>query len=118
MNTDLTERIEYELDKKGLYRIDLTRGINVAESNFRNWKKGVMPAADVLYRVAQFLDVSVEYLLTGKHPMKNDTLSPDELAIIDYYRLLPEHDKATLMTLAKTLLKNSVNNNVTKKENN
>lgn len=117
MNTDLFERIEFELDKRGMYRKDLARNTGVNESTIRNWRNGAVPSAEALYKIADYFDVSVEYLIIGKHQMKNDTLSPDELALVDFYRHLSDADKNTLTTLARILLKNSVSNNVTKSEN-
>ncbi|MCQ2082550.1 MAG: helix-turn-helix domain-containing protein [Lachnospiraceae bacterium] len=103
MNSELFERIEFELDKRGLYRADLSRITGINEANFRNWKRGTMPAADALYKVAEQFDVSMEYLLTGKHKTKNVELSDREKTIIDSYRSLSEHDKDIFYKFIKLL---------------
>lgn len=60
------ERLLDRLEEMNLIRADLCRALGISEGTVRNWKKGVMPAADTALKIAQYLDVSLEYLITGK----------------------------------------------------
>lgn len=62
----ITDRIEQKLDKMGLKRADLSRATEIHESTLRNWIRGTSPQAEPLYKVAQYLGVTLEYLLTGE----------------------------------------------------
>lgn len=67
-----------------------------------------MPSAEALYKVSKVLGVSVEYLLTGQDSSKVGHLTYEEQELLRIYKELPEGDKNTLLTLAKTLEKNKV----------
>jgi transcriptional regulator with XRE-family HTH domain len=53
-------------------------------------RRGTIPAADTLYKVATFLNVSLVWLLTGKDEAG---LAPDEHDLLDNFRLLDDRDR-------------------------
>lgn len=57
------------LDEKGLKNSDVSRGTGISNMTLSDWKRGVStPKQDKMIKIAKFLDVSVEYLMTGKEP--------------------------------------------------
>ena len=91
---------------------DVSRATGIKSPVFSEWKKGKSkPNTEKMIKIAKFLDVSVEYLMTGKEPnaglysdenadllieithkIKNDSAFADRLA--RYMSLLSENKKS------------------------
>lgn len=57
------------LDDRGLKAADVCRGTGLPSSFFSEWKRGKSnPKMDKLQKIADFFNVPVEYLVTGKLP--------------------------------------------------
>lgn len=55
------------LSEKGLKAADVTRATGIKSPVFSEWKKGKSkPNVEKMIKIANFLGVSVEYLMTGK----------------------------------------------------
>lgn len=55
------------LKEKGLKPADVTRATGIKSPVFSEWKKGKSkPNTEKMIQIANFLDVSVEYLMTGE----------------------------------------------------
>lgn len=66
------------LDGKGLKNSDVSRGTGISNMTLSDWKRGKStPKYENMKKIADFLDVSVEYLMTGKGP-EVDYLYTDE----------------------------------------
>ena len=59
------ERLLDELKYKGLTIATLAKEIEVADSTIRNFKNNVMPKADLVVKIADYLQVSVSWLVSG-----------------------------------------------------
>lgn len=60
------------LDEKGLKNADVARATGISNMTLSDWKNGKStPKQDKLMRIAEFLGVSLEYLMTGKEPEIN-----------------------------------------------
>ena len=106
------EIFERLLQEKGLKAADVSRATGIKSPVFSEWKKGKSkPNTEKMIKIAKFLDVSVEYLMTGKEPnaglysdenadllieithkIKNDSALADRLA--RYMSLLSENKKS------------------------
>lgn len=54
------------LDKKGLKNADVARATGISNMTLSDWKNGKStPKQDKLMKIAEFLGVSLEYLMTG-----------------------------------------------------
>lgn len=61
------------LEERHLKAADVCRGTGLPSSLFSEWKRGKStPKADKLKKIADFFDVSVEYLMTGDDPVKKE----------------------------------------------
>ena len=60
-------RIEELIIQREIKTQDFYKAIGIASQNYYDWKKkGATPNAMTALRIAQYLGVTVEYLLTGK----------------------------------------------------
>ena len=61
------------LEERHLKAADVFRGTGLPSSLFSEWKRGKStPKADKLKKIADFFEVSVEYLMTGDDPAKKE----------------------------------------------
>lgn len=61
------------LEERHLKAADVCRGTGLPSSLFSEWKRGKStPKADKLKKIADFFEVSVEYLMTGDEPAKKE----------------------------------------------
>lgn len=107
---DFLKRVLEELDFLNASKAELARFLNVRKSTVYSWfERNTVPAADTALKIADFLNVSLEYLITGK----KDESKKSKIELTDFERnllreaasLLPE-DKAELMAyiaMKKTL---------------
>ena len=105
------------LDEKGLKNADVARATGISNMTLSDWKRGKsVPKSDKMRKIAEYLNVSVDYLMTGK-----DTEFTPEMAQIDVtlsnmskrmkeYALrlnnLPSDKQELVMNLIDTLMKN------------
>jgi len=98
---DFLKRVLEELDFLNTSKADLARFLNVRKSTVYSWfERDTIPAADTALRIADFLNVSLEYLVTGK----KDESKKSKTELSDFEKnllkesadLLPE-DKVELM---------------------
>lgn len=75
----------------------------IAQSTISSWKvKNSFPKCDDLYKIALCLNVSMEWLLTGK--IEDDSKLPDqELELLSNYRKLDPHDKHSISLMIEAL---------------
>ncbi len=63
-----------------------------------------LPDLESAYKIAKVLNVSLEYLLTGKSTNKNEPQLPyDDLSLLETYHRLSEHDRKVLKTIMSTM---------------
>lgn len=65
----------------------MLREIGLSSANTGYWKKGQLPKGDALLKISEYLNVSVDMLLTG-NPLSG--LNEDETKLLELYRNLPE----------------------------
>lgn len=75
--------------------------IGIGGANGTYWKNGSIPSSDVVVKLAEFLDVTTDYLLIGKE--RKLLLNDDEQELIGYYNKLPEREQQRLISRAATL---------------
>lgn len=98
------ERLLDRLEEMNLIRADLCRALGISEGTVRNWKKGVMPAADTALKIAQYLDVSLEYLITGKEKETEKKIKKSDLEFLESFKKLPEPDREEIKAILKMKL--------------
>jgi transcriptional regulator with XRE-family HTH domain len=77
------ERYAEARDSKGLTDSDVAKNTGVARSTLSEWKRGrSTPKIDKLERIADFLEMPLEYLKTGSLTDKNGYFLDEEAAKI------------------------------------
>lgn len=108
--SDVVDRIDTLLAQRNETRNNL-RSIGILQQTISGWSvHDRMPRADDLHKIADYLGVSMEYLLTGE--VKK--LTTDEVNIIYKIRMLTPEQKDMLQNQLDFM----VNMNLEKKKNN
>lgn len=91
---EIIERIYQILDQKDKKAVDLCNVLEIRTSTMSTWKMRVNdPPAKYMKTIANFLGVSLDYLLTGEEAPAKKTTSSDEDEFLELYRLLPDSKK-------------------------
>ena len=94
---DLVTRIKEKCSENGTNIATLEKELNIGNGVVRRWNER-NPGAYHVHKIAERLNVSVEWLLTGK---ENADLSPEEQKLIDLYRHADERGKRSIMRSAE-----------------
>ena len=109
---EIYQRVENLLREKNLKKIDLTKATGIPDSSIRAWHNGVIPNVINAYKVAQFLGITVEELVTGEHidkvPEKPQAepsirLSYMEAKLLERYQKLDDRDREIILSLADVM---------------
>lgn len=99
------ERVDDLLDQKGITKKELAEKVDIDPSTIsKGLKENTMPAADKAVLIAQFLNTSVEYLVTGKNSIKeeiNDLYKHSSL--IKKLDTIPEETRASIELMISDL---------------
>lgn len=97
----ISERLFETLQKKEKKAADLCKILGIATSQTTAWKKrNSDPPAKYITQICEFLEVTPEYLLTGK----NSNFTTEEIEMIRDFRLLEEEEKEMIRKKIKKLL--------------
>lgn len=102
------------LDEKGLKNADVARATGISNMTLSDWKRGKsVPKADKMRKIAEYLNVSVDYLMTGKEvkfiteTAKKDVLLTEMSNKIKEYALklaeMPKEKQEQIMSLIDML---------------
>ncbi len=93
------------LDEKGLKNADVARATGISNMTLSDWKNGKStPKQDKLMKIAEFLDVNLEYLMTGKE-IPNASLTDDFTMLIEFYNSSNKDGQTRIMEYAKMIAK-------------
>ena len=104
------------LDEKGLKNADVARATGISNMTLSDWKRGkTVPKSDKMQKIAEYLNVSVDYLMTGKEvefiveTAKKDVLLTEMSNRIKEYALklseMPEAKQKIVCELIDALIK-------------
>lgn len=90
--------------EKGYSPTSVLQRLNISTSKLTAWKNGSMPNSSFLLPISELLEVSIDYLLTGKEKSSSEvTLSPDEQKLLTYFKDLSDIDKGIVIGRAEAL---------------
>lgn len=96
------DNLQLALKDNGLAQKDLAEMLQTGTSTISNWiKRGTIPSADIAIKIAQFLGVSVEWLVTGRDAV-SETFSREEVEVVRKWRAIRDDDRQTLALLLDT----------------
>jgi len=106
MKADFKANLRAELDYHGLTVKELSNKTGIPKGTLDCYLgvRASMPPADIAAKIANALDVTVEYLVTGKEKKKQDKLLNHNIrSIIQLLIELNDKDIETILGLAKIL---------------
>lgn len=77
------------------------KAIGIGTANGTYWKNGSIPSSDIIVKLAEFLNVSTDYLLLGTESF--GTVSEEQKKILNVFETLSPIDKARVIERAETL---------------
>ena len=90
--------------EKGIKKGAFYKYAGITSNTIINWRKqNSIPAADTAIKMAEFLNVSVKWLIMGEE----DEMSNDEIEMLKSYRLLDKKDKDEIMGIITLKLENA-----------
>jgi len=107
MKSDFKTNLRAELDYHGLTVKELSAKTGIAKGTLDCYLgvRASMPPADIAAKIAESLGVTVEYLVSGQEPKKQDNklLDHNIRSIIQVLLELNEKDIETVLALSKIL---------------
>ena len=102
----ITKRLADLIALKGIKNTDIAKATETNASTISRILNGIQtPTADTLYKFAQYFDVTMEYLLTGKNIISNNCTGaitePNELKLIAHYRQMNIVDQEDILLIAE-----------------
>lgn len=80
------------LDEKGLKNSDVSRATGISNMTLSDWKHGkTKPKTDTMRKISSFLDVSVDYLMTGKEPEFTVEMAETDVALSNMNKRMKEY---------------------------
>lgn len=76
----LSDRIQHLSEVRGISQSELEKALGFGKGTISKWKGTTAPSADKLLKIAEYFDVTIDYLMTGKinHENSNDLTARDE----------------------------------------
>ncbi|MFZ7134384.1 MAG: helix-turn-helix domain-containing protein [Eubacteriales bacterium] len=105
---DLGKRIQELRKDKGITQQELAKMVKISHPQIVRYEtKGVQPPADVLARIADAFDVSIDYLVNGDKSDKAQQTLKDAELIQKFKQLdqLPEEEKKSILKVISALLR-------------
>lgn len=91
---EIIERIYALLNEKDKKAYQLCDKLNIRTSTMSTWKARTNdPPAKYMKTIADFLGVSLDYLITGQETPVRKTTTSEEDELLALFRSLPEHKK-------------------------
>lgn len=103
------DNFKQECRKESISPTALLKELNISTSKLTAWKNGSMPNSEYLIPISERLNVSIDYLLTGKEKSSSaeqtikEQLTPDERELMELYKSLSEKDKTRVTERARAL---------------
>lgn len=85
----------------------MSKETGISDSLIGYWKKGErVPNAENLILISNYLEVTIDYLLTGKSNETIIELSEDKKRFLSMYELLNDMEKGEILGEMKNMIKN------------
>lgn len=103
---EIIERITKTLENSDKKASELCEYLGIRTSTMSTWKtRNSDPPAKYIKPIADFLDVSVNYLLTGEDTPTRKNITEKEDELLELYRALPQNKQYEFIGELKGFLK-------------
>lgn len=102
----MIDRIIKLIEENGITAKKLTSDLEISSSSVSDWKKGKgKPSAEAIIKLANYFNVSTDYILLGKNKDSSIIPSDDsEKKVLSTFRLLNEDNQDIIIGKIKELL--------------
>ena len=102
------ERLREEIEYQGFLIKEVSAAVGISNSTFLSYidARGVLPNVETAVKIAEYLGVTVEYLVNGEssiEEIKSNTYS-DKKSLLEAYEKLSTHDKQVLIKIINAML--------------
>lgn len=100
---EFKDRLREEMEYKGLLGKEVAAKVGISYSTFLSYidSRSVLPNVETAVKIAQVLDVSVEFLVTGEK--ENHKSSSEEKTLISNFRCMSDSNKSNLLKISEVL---------------
>lgn len=93
------EQLKKACREKGTSVTAVLKKIGVGTANGTYWKNGSVPSSDIVIQLAEFLDVSTDYLLVGKEKDVKPiiTLSENEQELLEVFGKFTDREQIKII---------------------
>ena len=94
------------LDKKGLKNSDVAKATGISNMTLSDWKRGKSePKYKNMQKIAAFLNVSTDYLLTGEDTrIDAPVFSDDQFEVLHIYAQLNDKQKEAVLSMLRSMI--------------
>ena len=85
--------------------LNVVKKLSVAHGSITNWKKGTVPNGKTLQKIADYFNVSVDYLLTGQKETPTAESDERKKELIELFSLLDDAGQDALIAIAQQMRK-------------
>ena len=75
----------------------VAKAIGLSNAIPTKWKNGALPKGEILLKLSDYFDCSIDYLLKGKEKSCKSELSSLQLELLDRFELLSDIDKGRIL---------------------
>lgn len=91
---DFITRLEKTISENNTTQKELAEKVGIRRPTISEWKKnGAIPAGDICYRIAKYLNVSMEWLITGH---EDEEITMQERDLLSRYNDLSFEQRETI----------------------
>ena len=95
------------MNEKKISAYKMSKETGISDSLIGYWKKGErVPNAENLILISNYLEVTIDYLLTGKCKETVIELTEDKKRFLSMYELLNDMEKGEILGEMKNMIKN------------
>lgn len=104
------EQLKKACKEKNTTITAVLKKIGVGTANGTYWKNGSVPSSDIVIQLSEFLNVSTDYLLTGKDNQENPSIkftNSNEETMMKLFRLLTEKEQDRIIGRLEAMVEQS-----------
>ena len=101
---DVVVRMEQIMKEKSISQRKLMLDLKLSSTSFTRWKyEGSKSYLRYIEQIADYLDVSVNFLLYGEEKLTISDLSPQEVDLIKNFRSMTKNQRCNILEISNAL---------------
>lgn len=84
------ERLQHLCKEQNTSISNMLQELGLSTGSTGNWKRGQLPKGDILIKIANYLNTSIDYIIFGEY---RNNLNEDQIKLLELYESVPEKAK-------------------------